>query len=280
MDMLYLERQKKHFMCKNNISDYYFEVCKIIISGVNIRWITEPPSTVKVGEDFTTVTELILTNKFYEWAVGPGYQFFTTANNSVGITNAVDAQNWCETTTCPLGTASTAETCCIHHMNVHSCPLTSNLQNNLCGPWISPQGDVYTHSTVIVGHALQGNWTNNIAGLYVEGDTSLIAHFKVALMQIALYFIVVCGDSKCETSEGETCSVCPADCGRCPLKAWEIALIVVFAALILFVLLGVLVYIRYQKRKMLLDESWIYQYEDISEGTSGGLNVERSSKLK
>lgn len=100
--------------------------------------------------------------------------------------NAVDAQNWCETTTCPLGTSSTAETCCIHHMNVHSCPLSSTLQNNLCGPWISPQGNVYTHSTVLFGHALQGNWTNNIGGLYIEGDTSLIAHFKVASMQIAL----------------------------------------------------------------------------------------------
>jgi hypothetical protein len=35
----------------------------------------------------------------------------------------------------------------------------------------------------------------------------------------------VCGDSNCETTEGENCETCPKDCGKCPLKTWEIGLI-------------------------------------------------------
>lgn len=47
------------------------------------------------------------------------------------------------------------------------------------------------------------------------------------------YIYIVCGDSKCETVEGESCETCPADCGKCPLKVWEISLIVV--ALVFFI---------------------------------------------
>ena len=43
----------------------------------------------------------------------------------------------------------------------------------------------------------------------------------------------VCGDSNCETVEGENCETCPKDCGKCPLKTWEIALIA--AAGVIFV---------------------------------------------
>ena len=43
----------------------------------------------------------------------------------------------------------------------------------------------------------------------------------------------MCGDDRCEVEEGEDCSVCPRDCGTCPLKTWQIALIVTAAAVIL-----------------------------------------------
>lgn len=44
-------------------------------------------------------------------------------------------------------------------------------------------------------------------------------------------FFVDCGDGTCELSDGEDCESCPKDCGKCPLKAWEIALIVIFLAI-------------------------------------------------
>ena len=57
----------------------------------------------------------------------------------------------------------------------------------------------------------------------------------------------VCGDDKCEMEEGEDCSVCPKDCGTCPLKAWQIALIVTTAVLIIIgvlILIGVSIHIH------------------------------------
>ena len=37
-----------------------------------------------------------------------------------------------------------------------------------------------------VGNALMGNWTGYVGGLYTLGQTSLIAHFKIAGMQLAM----------------------------------------------------------------------------------------------
>ena len=55
------------------------------------------------------------------------------------------------------------------------------------------------------------------------------------------FFIPECGDGKCEDIEGETCEVCPADCGNCPLKAWQLGLIGLAAALLLGGVVGVLI---------------------------------------
>ena len=41
-----------------------------------------------------------------------------------------------------------------------------------------------------------------------------------------------CGDGNCEEGEGETCDNCPADCGNCPLKVWQLALIGLAAAIV------------------------------------------------
>ena len=57
----------------------------------------------------------------------------------------------------------------------------------------------------------------------------------------ASFFIIECGDGKCEDLEGENCDVCPADCGNCPLEAWQLALIGVGVALILGAAIGVLI---------------------------------------
>lgn len=86
---------------------------------------------------------------------------------------------------CPAVVSADETNCCIHHVNVHSCPL-SGLPDALCGPWIPPTGSVFTHSSVLVGPVQQGNWTSYIGGLYAEGLTALIAHFKVAGLHLAL----------------------------------------------------------------------------------------------
>ena len=102
------------------------------------------------------------------------------------------AQDWCETTTCPGPSSATQENCCIHHMNIHSCPLEDeSITNGLCGPWIPAKGQIITHSDVLVGNALVGNWTNVVPGLYVTGQTSIISHYKVAGISIALVYDVV-----------------------------------------------------------------------------------------
>ena len=54
-------------------------------------------------------------------------------------------------------------------------------------------------------------------------------------------FIPECGDGNCEESEGETCDLCPADCGNCPLKTWQLALIGLAAALVVGGIIAVLI---------------------------------------
>lgn len=93
------------------------------------------------------------------------------------------AQTWCETTSCPSAATATADNCCVHHVNVHSCP---KAKTSFCGPWIPHDGQVFTHSEVLVGPVQTGNWTSYVPGFYESGLTSLIAHFKVADMHYAL----------------------------------------------------------------------------------------------
>ncbi|XP_063411533.1 atrial natriuretic peptide receptor 1-like [Mytilus trossulus] len=237
-----------------------------VCTGLNLRWTEHPPVTVKMSQGFNTTTELILTIPFYQWLIDQG--FFGQANFTQGISNVNDAKDWCETTTCPAPSAATQENCCIHHMNLHSCPLT-DITNGLCGPWIPARGQIITHSEVLVGNALVGNWTNYVPGLYVLGQTSIISHFKIAGASIALVYDLTvepktdCGNGVCESDDGEDCSVCPKDCGTCPLEDWHYGLIAA-SILFIFILIGAIYgYFAYQKRKLLYDSSWIYKYDDI-----------------
>ena len=62
---------------------------------------------------------------------------------------ADEAADWCYNTTCPDELSDVAEdTCCIWHVNVHSCPASDS---PYCGPWIQPSGSTYTHSAVLWG---------------------------------------------------------------------------------------------------------------------------------
>ncbi|XP_060558580.1 atrial natriuretic peptide receptor 1-like [Ruditapes philippinarum] len=237
----------------------------ISCEGFDLRWITTAGDTIPVQEHFTLTYELIVNDGFYTWAFDNNY-----FNGIGGVTSAAQAKTWCETTVCPAASSATTTNCCVWHVNVHSCPLEDTV-GGLCGPWIQPSGATFTHSEVIVGDINTGNWTSEVAGLYQLGVTSLIAHFKIAGMQIALetQTNVVpraeCGDDVCEENEGEDCESCPKDCGKCPLKAWQIALIGIFGFLVIVGIIVVVLYFQYQKRKMLWDESWIIPFEEIKQ---------------
>lgn len=112
--------------------------------------------------------------------------FFKISSPNIDRSGA-GAQRWCETTVCPDKASALEENCCIHHFNMHSCPANSGeMSNNLCGPWIPASGDIYTHSQASVGPPTQGNWTSHVHGLFVTGENSVIAHFKIAGMHLAL----------------------------------------------------------------------------------------------
>lgn len=49
----------------------------------------------------------------------------------------------------------------------------------------------------------------------------------------------MCGNEVCESDVDEDCSVCPKDCGRCPLESWEIGLIAA-SVLMIFVVIGII----------------------------------------
>ncbi|XP_070196504.1 atrial natriuretic peptide receptor 1-like [Littorina saxatilis] len=241
--------------------------------GVDIDWIEEPPDKVKAERAFNVTFHLHVDPAFYQWAVTVG--IFDKAGTIGGFSgNASAAQAWCESTACPADPSkANVSNCCIHHVNVHSCPLseTSVVNNGLCGPWIPPQGSIFTHSQVMVGPINSGNWTSVIPGLYEVGLTSVIAHFKIAGMHVAVEKSMevlpktVCGNSACETEEGETCSNCPSDCGDCPLENYEIALIAISLLLVLIAVVSVIGYFQYQRRKLLWDESWIVPASAIIE---------------
>ncbi|CAD5113472.1 DgyrCDS2637 [Dimorphilus gyrociliatus] len=240
--------------------------------GINIKWILPPPAEIKAGKAFNVTYDLTFDSEFWTWAVSSAgsfkLNFFASSNG--GITDPVIAQKWCENTACPDDSkAANQENCCIHHVNVHSCPLAEVelVKNGLCGPWIPSSGSIFTHSKVMIGSSSIREWTSQILGLYTVGETSLIAHFKVGELHIALEKSIevlpktICGDDKCE--EEETCSTCPKDCGRCPLKGYQIALIAVAAGIIVSAFLTVIGYSKYKERKLLWDESWILDYDII-----------------
>ncbi|WAR24227.1 ANPRA-like protein [Mya arenaria] len=210
--------------------------------GFELRWVSIPGETIRAQDEFSLTFEFIVNDAFYTFAVNNGYF------DGIGsVTTATEAKTWCETTVCPEAKDATKTNCCIWHVNVHSCPLAD-----------TTNGLVNT-----------GNWTCHVAGLYQTGVTSLIAHFRIAGIQMALETKTKvtpraeCGNGDCESDEGEDCESCPKDCGKCPLKAWQIGLIAAFSFM---------AYFQIQKRKLLWDESWIVPLEDIKEdeGMHGG----------
>ncbi|XP_070562351.1 uncharacterized protein [Ptychodera flava] len=148
-----------------------------------------------------------------------------------------------------------------------------NLGGSICGPWVPPDGDIFTHTASLVSPLDDKlDWVTEVR-LIPAGTTSIIAHIRIGNLQAALHHVVqvlpktVCGNDKCESDRGEDCEVCPKDCGSCPLKPAEIAGIAMACILVIFVFIAVILYFYIKQQKMLWDESWIIVYDDIQPDT-------------
>ncbi|XP_056271116.1 uncharacterized protein LOC130194232 [Pseudoliparis swirei] len=139
-------------------------------------------------------------------------------------------------------------------------------QGGICGPWIPDDGKIVTHTVSKAGKMSQKYWTSKVVLVHV-GVTSVIAHIKMGHMHAALESKVlvvsaqVCGDDVCELEEN--CLNCPADCGICPMSITIKVAIGLPVALFSSGFILTIVWLQYQKRRMLWDESWIITYKSI-----------------
>ncbi|XP_075891647.1 atrial natriuretic peptide receptor 1 [Nelusetta ayraudi] len=235
--------------------------------GLEMAWVVRPPETVKTGEAFNVTYSVTARDSFYQWAVQN--QIFTNRS----IVNAEAARRFCEHHDCPISWKDAdGENCCIHHANIHSCPLGHMTQESICGPWIPDDGKIFTHTISTSGKMTQTNWTAKVVLIH-PGLTSLIAHIRVGRMQVALEAkstvlpAVVCGDGICE--EEELCSTCPADCGECPMTSQTKLAIGLTLSLLCLCFTLTTVWLRYQKQKLLWDESWIIDFASIKQDQEG-----------
>ncbi|XP_043554526.1 atrial natriuretic peptide receptor 2-like [Chiloscyllium plagiosum] len=230
-------------------------------AGLEMSWVIRPPEKVQSGEEFNVTYTVSASNDFYQMAV---------TNGILKYSNASEAKRFCEERECPINWKDATESnCCVYHANIHSCPLAFMKKGGICGPWIPDDGKIVTHTISQAGKMSQQNWTSKVVLIHV-GVTSLIAHVKVGHMHAALEAKTtvisgqVCDDGVCDG--GERCDTCPADCGVCPMAIGikiSIGLpIAVFGSGFILTL----VWLQYQKQKMLWDESWIINLNEIKLG--------------
>ncbi|KAJ4945240.1 hypothetical protein JOQ06_013775, partial [Pogonophryne albipinna] len=228
-----------------------------------MAWLLRPPDTVKSGEPFSVSYSVSAGEAFYRWAVEN--HIFTHS----AIVDADAARRFCENIDCPTNWKDAdGENCCIHHANIHSCPL-GHMTESICGPWIPDDGKIFTHTISTAGKMTQSNWTSKVV-LVHSGLTSLIAHIRVGRMQVAL-------EAKSTVEAG--CSVwrwrlvrrrsfvstCSADCGECPMTPTTKLSIGLPLSLLCLCFVLTAVWLRYQKQKLLWDESWIIDFSKIKQ---------------
>uniref|UniRef100_W5L8E5 Guanylate cyclase n=1 Tax=Astyanax mexicanus TaxID=7994 RepID=W5L8E5_ASTMX len=237
------------------------ELNMIDCGGLEMAWVLRPPEKVLSGEDFNVIYSVTVRDEFYQWAIDKNI-FIHRA-----ITDPAEARRFCEEHECPNNWKdANGENCCIHHANIHSCPM--GYMERICGPWIPDDGRIFTHTISTSGKMTQTNWTAKVV-LFHEGLTSLIAHIRVGNMQVALEAkstvlpAIMCGDGVCEAEEN--CFKCPADCGDCPLSPSVRAAIGLTVTTIIISFFVTAMWFRYQKQKLLWDESWIIDVSQIKQ---------------
>ena len=104
-------------MYLNSAVHYYSFNFIIIMIGISIAWVEEPPSQVRVGERFNVSYRLNTTNQFYE-------SLFGFHLSSYNINSSNDLRAFCNLSPCPPQMASLSsfrENCCVWHANIHVC---------------------------------------------------------------------------------------------------------------------------------------------------------------
>ncbi|XP_032883737.1 atrial natriuretic peptide receptor 2-like [Amblyraja radiata] len=235
-------------------------------AGLEMSWVVRPPEKVRSGEEFNVTYAVSASNAFYEMAVKNGI-----LKHSEITDNASEAKRFCEENECPSEWKHATESnCCIYHANIHSCPMAFMKKGGICGPWVPDDGKLMTHTVSQAGKMSHQNWTTKVV-LVQTGVTSMIAHVKVGRMHGALeaktnvQSAQVCDDGVCDVDE--RCDTCPADCGPCPMTIGIKAAIGLPIALFSTGFILTVVWLQYQKRKMLWDESWIINLKEISTGS-------------
>ncbi|XP_043088469.1 atrial natriuretic peptide receptor 2 isoform X2 [Puntigrus tetrazona] len=241
------------------------ELNMIDCGGLEMAWVLRPPEKVLSGEDFSVIYSVTVRDEFYQWAI----------DNDIfkhrSITDPAEARRFCEQHECPVDWKdANGENCCIHHANIHSCPMgfMKQAEERICGPWIPDDGRIFTHTISTSGKMTQANWSAKVV-LFHEGLTSLIAHIRVGNMQVALEAkstvlpAIMCGDGLCE--EEESCSTCPADCGDCPLSSAARAAIALTVTTIIISFIISAMWFKYHKQKLFWDESWIIDLNHIKQ---------------
>ncbi|XP_016359873.1 atrial natriuretic peptide receptor 1 [Sinocyclocheilus anshuiensis] len=187
------------------------ELNMIDCGGLEMAWVLRPPEKVLSGEDFSVIYSVTVRDEFYQWAIDNDIFIHRS------ITDPAEARRFCEQHECPADWKdASGENCCIHHANIHSCPMgfMKQAEERICGPWIPDDGRIFTHTISTSGKISQTNWSAKVV-LFHEGLTSLIAHIRVGNMQVAL-------EAKSTVLPAiSTVSVCALACVECtlPLKA-------------------------------------------------------------
>uniref|UniRef100_A0A8C5LPA4 Guanylate cyclase n=1 Tax=Leptobrachium leishanense TaxID=445787 RepID=A0A8C5LPA4_9ANUR len=240
--------------------------------GLEMSWVHRPPEKAITGEMFDVTYSVSASDEFYHYAV---------RNGIFSHSDAASAKRFCELQECPFNWKdANEENCCVHHANVHSCPMSFMSKGGICGPWIPDDGQIFSHTVSTAGKMTQGNWSAKVV-LFHIGVTSLIAHIRVGKMQVALEAktlvlpTIVCGNGDCELEED--CSTCPADCGDCVLPSDTQMAVSVPVALIIAGFILALVAFQYQKQKLFSDESWIINYNKIKQDYPMSRNITGST---
>jgi len=148
--------------------------------GLEVVWETKLPPILAVGVTVPVSIRVKIDNRTLERLQAQDLL-------STRQPNMTAAEKWqlCarENTKCAAG--ATAENCCFFHINVHSC---QDKPGVFCGPWISNDGVLVTHTPSYGGFAgPEGVASFDFAvKLFWEGTYTVIGHFKFAAMHFAI----------------------------------------------------------------------------------------------
>ncbi|XP_033118630.1 uncharacterized protein LOC117118219 [Anneissia japonica] len=153
--------------------------------GLSFSWVEKPPTTVTAEKTFEVKYSITANDKFFEWAINPDSEYARDYGIILNFSSIALAKEFCYNVSCPAEDQNT-DNCCLHHVNVHSCP-QDEIKGTICGPWIPPNGEIFTHTQEEVGNLASPVWTTDVA-LLTPGLTSIIAHIRIGNIQAALHY--------------------------------------------------------------------------------------------